>query len=112
MLIRREYAPTKSPTSFSKGGGFRNGSAFKISSSFSTWERRLVEEIFLASFCACFVKKSSHVTSLAILRICLAALSIPYVSSRACREWIRDRVSPECSANPPRKLKPHCCACR
>ena len=59
----RENAPDKSPSSFSKGGGILYGFLRKISISFSAFDRKPAADSFLASFCACFVKTTRHITN-------------------------------------------------
>src|ERR1700693_4200359 len=76
MLRRREYAPARSPTSFSKGGGLRLGFTRRISSKSSTLPRRPPRAIFRASFCACFV----NTTRQALTRATTGLL-------RGLREW-------------------------
>lgn len=56
MLMRLEYAPERSPTSFSQGGGLRRGSERRISSSASAFFFRPLRASFFASFWACVVK--------------------------------------------------------
>ncbi len=56
MLMRREYAPERSPTSFSNGGGLRRGSDRRTSSNSSAFFLRPLLASFRASFWAGAVK--------------------------------------------------------
>jgi len=54
ILICRENAPARSPTSFSYGGGFWNGFSWRMSNKRCTLSRKPACSILLASFRACF----------------------------------------------------------
>ncbi|OQC29895.1 MAG: Adenosine monophosphate-protein transferase SoFic [Verrucomicrobia bacterium ADurb.Bin070] len=58
--MRLEYAPDRSPTSFSNGGGFLNGSFSNIARSRSACGFKPEARSFFASFWACLVKTSVH----------------------------------------------------
>ncbi len=62
MLIRREYAPARSPTSFSYGGGVWNGFASMTFSNCSAFGLSPAASNFLESRCACRVNTSVHFT--------------------------------------------------
>ncbi len=62
MLIRREYAPARSPTSYSYGGGVWNGFASITFSNCSAFGLSPAASNFLESCCACRVNTSVHFT--------------------------------------------------
>ena len=60
MLMRRDQAPSRSPISFSNGGGDWKGSWRRISRSASAFGLRPDRLSFFASFAAWGVKTSRH----------------------------------------------------
>lgn len=61
--MRREYAPTRSPTSFSQDGGIWNGSLARTANSSWALDLRPAAASFLASFSAFLEKTTYQLTS-------------------------------------------------
>ena len=83
MLIRREYAPARSPTSFSYGGGVWKGFASNILSNSTAFGFSPAASNFFASRCACRVNTSVHFATEAPVSICQLESSAHELSKHA-----------------------------
>ncbi len=108
MLIRREYAPARSPTSFSNGGGVWKGFSANSFSNCSAFGFSPAASSFLASRCACRVKTSVHFTKEAPGSTFRRASSGREQSTLASSVSTGDKGFPVSLANHQRRSRPPC----